>query len=357
MIPNDVLTQLQALIRTSGPPLLEVAESPTELPQWVPGQKVNATVLASLPNGRFQVLVSDMFLDMNLPKNTQPGQSLELTFISGQPKLTFALSRDMETAGQSQSSVKLSDSARFLGGLLEKLSMLESKDSTPLAKVAPLLGGAPGDTKALAQVLHNALSKSGLFYESHQAQWVAGQRPLADLLEEPQGRLSPILVSREGVGAPLAVPSHQQEPTKLTAVTENSPSLASKSGLVEDKVHPQTFPVVQQQLDALDTRQLVWQGLVWPNQDMRWEIEERQAREGGQEDDLPAWQTRLHLQMPRMGDVTALLAFTPQGIRIDLQAADEDRAKLMRGAQPALVQGFDKAGLKLAGVAIRDVEH
>lgn len=352
MIPNDVLTQLQALIRTSGPPLLEVAEYPTELPQWVPGQKVTATVLATLPNGRFQVLVSDMFLDMNLPKNTQPGQSLELTFISNQPKLTFALAQDLEVASQPQSSVKLSDSARFLGGLLEKLSMLESKESSPLTKVAPLLTGAPVDTKELAQVLHNALSKSGLFYESHQAQWVAGQRPLADLLEEPQGRLSPVLtVPKEASAAPLAAHSSQQDTSKLSSVADNASSIAPKSAPVEEKVHPQTLPVVQQQLDALDTRQLVWQGQVWPNQNLRWEIEERQAREGGSED-LPTWQTRLRLQMPRMGDVTALLAFTPLGIRIDLQAADEDRGSMMRGAQSALAQAFDRAGLKLAGVAI-----
>lgn len=353
MIPNDVLTQLQSLIRTSAPPLLEVAGHPMEMPQWVPGQKVTATVMATLPNGRFQVLVSDMFLDMNLPKNTQPGQSLELTFISSQPKLTFALSRDLEAAAQSQSSVKLSDTARFLGGLLEKLSQLEGgEDASPLAKVAPLLTGAPADTKGLAQILHNALAKSGLFYESHQAQWAAGQRPLADLLEEPQGRLSPMLNAREGVEKFAPVQPGRPEEAKASSAAENPASLAAKGGTLEEKVHPHTLPLVQQQLDALDMRQLVWQGQIWPEQTLRWEIEEREAREGEGED-LPNWQTRLKLRMPRLGDVTALLAFSPLGIRIDLEAADPDRESLMREAQPDLVQAFDRAGLKLAGVAIR----
>jgi len=352
MIPNDVLTQLQSLIRTSAPPLLEVSEHPMELPQWVPGQKVTATVLATLPHGRFQVLVSDMFLDMNLPKNTQPGQSLDLTFISSQPKLTFALSRDLEAAAQSQSSVKLSDTARFLGGLLEKMSLLEGGESSPLAKVAPLLTGAPTDTKGLAQILHNALAKSGLFYESHQAQWAAGQRPLADLLEEPQGRLSPVLNSREGVEKFLPVQSGRQDEAKVSTAAENPSALAAKGGLLEEKVHPHTLPLVQQQLEALDMRQLVWQGQVWPGQTLRWEIEEREAREGEGEE-LPTWHTRLKLQMPRLGDVTALLAFSPLGIKIDLEAPDQDRGDLMREEQPALVQAFDRAGLKLAGVAIR----
>jgi hypothetical protein len=325
------------------------------MPQWVPGQKLNAMVLATLPNGRFQVLVSDMFLDMNLPKNTQPGQSIELTFISGQPRLTFALSKDLEMAAQSQSSVKLSDTARFLGGLLEKISMMEGDESAPLAKVAPLLTGAPTDTKGLAQILHSAISKSGLFYESHQAQWVAGQRPLAELLEEPQGRLSSVLVTKDGAERLLPAAQGAQETSKVVKTSlgsEGIQHLAAKAGgMAEEKVHPQTLPLVQQQINALDTRHMVWQGQVWPEQTLRWEIEERAARESEGEE-YPVWQTRLRLQMPRLGDVTAVLAFTPQGIKVDLDVTEDATGTLMRASQPELGLAFDRAGLKLTGVAV-----
>lgn len=353
MIPNDVLTQLQALIKTSAPPLMEVAEHPTEMPQWVPGQKLNATVLATLPNGRFQVLVSDMFLDMNLPKNTQPGQNIELTFISGQPKLTFAMTKDLEMAAQSQSSVKLSDTARFLGGLLERLSTMKSEEGSPLAKVAPLIAGAPTDTKALAQVLHGAISKSGLFYESHQAQWVAGQRPLSELLQEPQGRLSTSPMVTKEVGGQMAPVAHgAQNNPKVQVGNENIQHLATKpGGAMDEKVHPQTLPLVQQQIETLDTRQMVWQGQIWPQQNMRWEIEERAAREGEGEE-FPVWQTRLRLQMPNLGDVTAVLALAPQGIKIDIDVADDATGSLMRASQPELGQAFDRAGLKLTGVVV-----
>ncbi|RQR60434.1 flagellar hook-length control protein FliK, partial [Burkholderia sp. Bp9126] len=42
---------------------------------------------------------------------------------------------------------------------------------------------------ALRAALAQAVSESGLFYESHLAQWLAGQRPLAALEREPQARL------------------------------------------------------------------------------------------------------------------------------------------------------------------------
>ena len=42
----------------------------------------------------------------------------------------------------------------------------------------------------LAASLSKALSTSGVFYESHQSQWVLGERPVGDLLNEPQGKLS-----------------------------------------------------------------------------------------------------------------------------------------------------------------------
>ena len=50
--------------------------------------------------------------------------------------------------------------------------------------------GAPPLPAVCAALLKDAVSKSGLFYESHQAQWVAGEKSLVDILREPQGRLS-----------------------------------------------------------------------------------------------------------------------------------------------------------------------
>lgn len=366
MIHNDVLNQLQYLIKTSAPPLLEVAEHPAETAEWVPGQKLQASVLAALPNGRFNVLVSDLFLELNLPKNTQPGEKLDLTFITNQPRLTFALTKDVETAAQTRSSVLLSDTAKFLGGLLQKLSTLAQGQTSPLSKSAPLLTAAgPESTKDLAVVLQKTLTQSGLFYESHQAQWVTGQRSLHELLQEPQGRLSPNLTASNNDGlaqSRLTAQTNQtsQAPPASHAVQNTASVLTSLgaekmlipiSAQADQGVHPQTLPLVQQQLNALDNRQLVWQGLVWPGQEMRWEIEERPARDpDGIE--IPAWQTTLRLQMPQLGDVNAVMSLSPLGIKIHLNVDTEETGKRLKAARPALLQSFEAAGLRLSGVTV-----
>jgi hypothetical protein len=363
MIHNDVLNQLQLLIKTSAPPLIEVAQAPLAEAQWVPGQRLTAVVLASLPNGRFQVQVGDMALDMNLPRNTQPGDQVELTFISNQPRLTFALTRDLPAAAGSnlaagaQPQVTLSDSVRYLGALLQKISDQADAQAAPVNKSAPLLSATPSDTKAFAATLRNTLSQSGLFYESHQAQWVAGERPLTDLLQEPQGKLSPLI---SGVGAEAAqkVNSVSIQNAGAEMVQKNAPMSIQSDGLLAQNVsgmpvHSETVTLVQQQLQTLDSRQLVWQGQVWQGQSMEWRVEERGAREGGQGAvEMPHWQTSLRLQLPKLGDVQATLAFVPQGLRIDLKAADVGTAEAMRGAQDKLRSSMEASGLNVLSMSV-----
>ncbi len=350
MIHNDVLNQLQLLIKTSAPPLVEVAQTPLEEAQWVPGQRLTATVLASLPNGRFQVQVGDTALDMNLPRNTQSGDQVELTFVSNQPRLTFALTRDLPPAAGNnlapdvKPQVTLSDSVRYLGALLQKISDQAEVHSAPLNKAAPLLSVAPSDIKEFAASLRNTLSQSGLFYESHQAQWVAGERRLTDLRQEPQGKL-PVL--NPGVGAEVA---QKNTPASPVSMQLDGPLAQSASRM---PVHAEAVSLVQQQLQTLDSRQLVWQGQVWQGQPMEWRVEERGAREGGNgEVEVPHWQTSLRLQLPRLGDVQASLVFAPQGLRIVLKATDADTAEAMRSAQDKLHRSMEAAGLNVLALSV-----
>lgn len=347
MIHSDVLSQLQLLIKTSAPPLLEVSQQQLALPQLTPGQRVPAHVMANLPNGRFQVLIADKTLDMNLPKNTQPGDTLELVFVSGKPRLTFILASDLAnvatTSASGKPQVSLSETARFLGGLLEKAAQPDSAQTkaASISQTAPLLSGAPGKTLDFAQMLHGALTKSGLFYESHQAQWVAGQRPLTDLLHEPQGRLSPAAAN---LAQTEQTSSRSQNPIDL---------MAGKALAAAQPAHPETVPIVRQQLEALDTRQVLWQGQVWPGQPMDWRIEERSAREqGGGEAEQQEWQTSLHLVLPQLGEINARLILHPQGIRIQLGAAESATVELMSEQKAALQQGMETSGLRLAEIKV-----
>lgn len=350
MIHNDVLNQLQLLIKASAPPLVDVARTPLEEPQWVPGQRLTALVLAAMPNGRFQVQIGEQVLDMNLPKNTQPGDQVELTFVANQPRLTFVLTRDLAaTAGvfgaDKETPVSISDSARFLGALLQKAPPQAGGEAAKLTAMTPLASGAPADTKVLAGVLQNALSQSGLFYESHQAQWVAGSRTLADLFREPQGRI-PV---NPGNPAGEAVLSRSAPPTSGGAGVQTSSA---------PLVHPDAAPLVQQQLQALDSRQLVWQGQVWPGQEMEWRVAERDAQQGSADatgEERARWQTQLSLDMPKLGDVQAMLVFVPQGLRIYLRGSAET-AERLRGGQGSLIEAMNASGLSVLGVSVEQRE-
>jgi len=346
MIQNDVVNQLQLLIKTVSPPLLEVAQTPLETPQLVPGQRLQATVLASLANGRFQAQIGDQVLDMNLPKNTQPGDKLDLIFVTSQPRLTFVMSREITLPQGAKPDVSISDTARFLGALLDKVASRSGPEAVPLTKTAPVLSAAPGNTTDLAQALQKTVSQSGLFYESHQAQWVSGERPLTELLQEPQAQLS-----RPGLLHAQSGPEHASPALTQTGQSTAEMQISAKTSPQNEPVHPQTAPLVQQQMDVLDSRQIVWQGQIWPGQSMDWQIEERTSRESGQPESAE-WQTSLHLQLPRLGDVNVALRLGTQGIQLSFKVAEPATADAMRRNQLDLHQAMSAAGLNLTGVLV-----
>ncbi|OIQ85412.1 flagellar hook-length control protein FliK [mine drainage metagenome] len=343
MIHNDILNTLQLLVKTSAPPLISVADQALGTPQWTAGQQIPAYVLASLPNGRFQVQVGGQTLDLNLPSNTQPGETLQLTYLTDSPRMTFALVQTAASALPGNSSVSLSDTARFIGNLVQNPSpgfaqtAQAGKISTPL-----VLNDAPADIPAFAQALRTSVSQSGLFYEAHQVQWLNGERSLTSLRQEPQGQLAPL---------------HPQESSAVRPGASSLPPTASSAGsapAVEDGVHPQALSLVQQQLQVLGDRQVFWQGNVWPGQAMDWTIEEQSARQGAQQDDAaPTWHTRLSLQLPTLGGVSAKLTLVGGALQLDISAQDDASVSLMRLGQADLAERFAASGLQLSGFTIQ----
>ena len=387
-VNNDVLNQLQLLIRGSAPQLIEISDQPTkELVPFVPGERYVAKVQEQISDGRFLVQIRDQKLDLNLPRNTQAGQNIELRFVSATPRLTFVLAQALpQAAGQAPTPVNLSDGARYLNALLDRVQTLASEQTqaqapasaqapapgkgqaTPPTQAAlsllsakPVLEGAPPATPQFAALLKDAVSKSGLFYESHQAQWAAGEKPLTELLREPQGKLSEPRAFAQAQTTAAAQPGQpgqliQPDAAQQVKAAAANHLAASSATLAENKsaepVHPQTAPLVQQQLDVLDTRQLVWQGQVWPGQDLRWQIEERAAREG-ESDVAREWQTRLDLHLPNLGEVNALLKISPQGgIQIALTAHSPEIAQTLKAASAALNQNLEGAGLQLTRLEV-----
>ena len=357
MAVNDVLNQLQLLIQGAAPRLIEVSDQPKDLIPFLPGERYTAKVQEEIAHGRFLVLIRDQKLDLNLPRNTQAGQNIELRFVSATPRLTFVLADELPQAVPQQAAVNLSDGARYLSALLDRVKNLAASQGGPAQAAQaqqtakPLFDGAPPSAPQFAALLKATVAQSGLFYESHQAQWVAGEKPLTELLREPQAKLSE---PRAFVAASPATSALGQPPKIEAAHLTSLPAVASLQDNGQEPVHPQTAPLVQQQLDALDMRQLIWQGQVWQGQEMRWQIDERAAHEG-ETDPMREWQTRLDLQLPMLGEVNAVLKISPQGgVSIALTAHTAESAHALQAAGTLLNQSMGRSGLQLVKLEVQN---
>lgn len=346
MVGNDAVGSLQSLIRNYQPPLIEVGgDAPLESGQFVPGERIQVAVLAALPNGRYQVEVKDQILDLNLPRNTQAGEQIELTVVDNRGKLQFALSRDLPAVNAEPlpqtPEVELSEPARVLRSILDA-----PKDAQAAPQAKPLelqvVNGRP-DTPRWAQQLQQAVDRSGQFYESHQLQWAAGRRPLDVLMEEPQAR-----IGREAAANPaLATPNAAAAmPDATPTLRSLAPHLALSEGQFQQLQH-----LVQQQLNVLDDRQFAWMGQAWPGQQMKWTVEEQdhRARRDAEEPEGRQWTSRLDLSLPNLGELHVTVQWNGAAAQVRFQTRQPDTIAKLRAGQGELAERFEAAGLSLLG--------
>lgn len=205
MIPSDVASSLklpllgqQLTPDAATKPVLPTQQIADVLSNLVPGQRILAEIQALLPNGTYRAVVAQRAITLALPFSAKVGDTLELEVTEKDGKFALAVvtSRgDSGSASQAKESAatSFSPTGKLIGNLMSEAGQ-EGKRAQP----APLNGNlALVETmpKAadLAPVLKQALTQSGVFYEAHQARWVAGELPTATLKQEPQARFSSAL--------------------------------------------------------------------------------------------------------------------------------------------------------------------
>jgi hypothetical protein len=324
------------------------------------GQSLQADVMTKLPDGSFVVRVNDMAARMPLPPGAQPGTQVPLTLVALTPRPTFQVRTDQGGAAFAEAGPPLPEGASPQSA---PLAYLEGKDAAALARTAALLAGArsmarlpsgaadganasistagkalgdviaaaqkadtqasaaigrtpllaapSGDADAIAQALKDGLGKSGLFYESHVAEWAEGARSRADLAAEPQARGMP-------------------PPTD-----------------------PNTAQFINLQLNAHEQGRVAWQGQLWPGRDMHWDVE-RDAHSGqdGDQADGTTWRSSLRLRFGALGEVAARVVLSGDRLHIRLDAPDAAVGSLLDAHRARLAQALDAAGTPLAQLAI-----
>ncbi|MBL8490217.1 MAG: flagellar hook-length control protein FliK, partial [Rhodocyclaceae bacterium] len=290
---------------------------------------------------------------------------LELVLVDRTPRLLLAQLADGARGGGAAAPyphATLSAAGRLIAQLLPAEG--EAPPAAGLNRGQALLPQAPATGAAatqLAAALAGAVERSGLFYEAHQARWLAGALATTRLLDEPQGRHSPLVGARPEAAPPPPAAEGTLPRPGTTAAAEGEMASARAPGEATEAAARTTLasipedlkPLVQQQLDSVATQRLLWHGEAWPGQEMEWEIV---RGDGGNPSDDAApdtWSTRLHLEFPRLGIVDATLRLTPGGVAVVLATPYGASAADLRQEAPALAGAMEAAGLPAPGIVVQ----
>jgi hypothetical protein len=336
------------------------------------GRTVPVAVLAKMADGTFLVRVAGNPARMALPDGAQPGTEIPLKVVPGDPRPAFQLTGALATtpltysagaaaplpggaelqelptadlakvavqttaaaattaaapaalAADPKTAPQLSPTARTLGDVLGAALKLPQPTASVHAS-APIAAAPTADTQKIASGLENAIGKSGLFYESHLAEWAGGARPLADLKGEPQ----------------MATGRQAME--------------AVRPGVAPD---PATAQMISQQLTTQEQNRVTWQGQLWPGQAMQWDIArdapEGNGRGGAEEDSAMPWRSKLTLRFAALGELGASIVLAGDQVHIRLQAGSDAAGEVLRAYAARLQDALAAAGTPATTLAILD---
>lgn len=338
MIPSDLAARLRVLTESIVNPVSPVREIPADLPEPALGQRFTARVEHALPGGSFRALVAGRSLTLALPESATPGDTLDLVVTARTPGLIVA-----ERADQAQARPSPPPTLSRAGQIISTLLAGEERAPQPatITRAAPLLPEPTLQAARLAPALQQAIVESGLFYEAHQAQWIAGRYPVEALAREPQAHHA-----RPPRVPDAAVVAHGPEDApNAERMRSADPAAARGAGMPAPDIPAELQPLVQQQLDAAATQHIVWRGEVWPGHELHWEIEaDREQRRESGEEAAAQWTTNLGLALPRLGQVNVVLSLTPAKVSLAVTANADSAAALQQGLGD-LAAAFAAAGL------------
>jgi len=332
------------------------------------GRTIPVAVLAKMTDGTFLVRVAGSPARMALPEGAQVGTEIPLKVVAGEPRPAFQLAGTLPKApltyspgaaaplpggaeldslptadltriavktgaatpapllpaGDPKTAPQLSPTGRALGDVMGAALKLPMPTEARIA-AAPIAAAPTADTRQIADGLQHAIDKSGMFYESHLAEWAGGDRPLAELKGEPQ----------------MATGRNAME--------------AVKPGIATD---PATAQLISQQLTTQEQGRVAWQGQLWPGQAMQWEIArdapEGDGRKGGDDGAESPWRSKLTLRFAALGELGAQIVMAGDQVHIRLQAGSDASGDVLRAYASRLQDALAAAGTPAATLAILD---
>lgn len=329
---------------------------------FVVGKIYQGQIVDKLNNDVYLVKMENSFVKMPLGDLVHVGQSVPFKFIQNQPSPTFLLlqhpHQEIEVefsesdgallktisdgvvlsaqANASQAAnLKLVQNQAVPIFNLPNLSAYSMEEEVKFSSTAQLINqffqdakseGADGRYQAikvvseqpmqpqlLAKELKQAISQSGIFYESHLRAFVLGHKSLEAIRQEPQNRMA----------IPIA-------------------------------------NLVSQQLDVLEHQRFAWTGEIWPHQQAQLDIyketpflsvQDHQGTNAHEEDEMPI-KSEMTLHLPNLGKVTAKLSLANGRLSVNILAESADTTSTLKNHQQNLANALQKNGQALDGLIV-----
>ena len=292
------------------------------------GQTVSAVIRGQTKDLAL-VSIEGQVVSMRLPRSVESGETLRLRFAGHMPQPVFMLEPPETEAADAP---QLSQTARMLSEIMQRVPERTPPTLTP---PAPLLTQPPADTAELAFALRNALVRSGLFYESHLANWVDGRDSLDGLMREPQNRLPAEIAAR----------------------------VAADGDAAPKQANP-LHGLLTQQLQVLESPQFIWRGELWPGRPLEWQVQ-RDDEDASRNDPTrtgasaaSAWESHLKLDLPALGALDVHIRLdAQQRFSIRLAPAAAATVPVLQGGQSGLVERLAAAGCTIQAFEVaRDAD-
>lgn len=275
--------------------------------QFAKGHEYVAHVLSRLDNKTHLVKIDNALLKMELGTAAQTGQTLMLRYVQDAPVPTFAFNPAQPQAGADDAEI--STAATLINKFLKEA---ESAGASVRHEAVAVVTTVPKNPQMLAQDLRQALSNSGLFYESHLSEAIQGHRSLSALMQEPQNQ-------------------HHMPISHLAA----------------------------QQLAVLENQRISWHGEIWPGQKMDWDVDvqdkpgsEHGAQALENQDENKQISSEITLHLPNLGKVTAKLDIAEGRMHINLFADLADTIEVFKGEAQRLSKAVESNGIALDALTV-----
>jgi hypothetical protein len=330
---SSVFTQLQD--RTAQSARASAPQAYTALAQLSVGQAVTATIIARLDSGLLLADIGGQQVQLAMPLDASPGETLSLRVLKLEPEPAF------EFLGTTRPAVAppptLSQAAQLIQTVLAGAAPTPIKSAAPLAEPSAL--AAPTGPEQLAGVLRRAIEESGVFYESHLAAWTQGQRPLTQLQREPQAKWN-VLQNLPYLSGTAAAEIGRQNQDGAHALLQRGDDWMLRT----IELPEQARPILRQQLEALESAKILWNGQVWHGQAAAIAIAEETSQRA-HDSAPPTWRTALTLALPSLGDIRADLAVRGEMLTISIDCNTRDSARRLQSELTGLGKSLQTAGL------------